>query len=232
MNIAIRSATVKGPKHHLDNKPNQDAILHRVWQQNWLMVVCDGMGSRSYADIGSRLACKAVYTTVRSCDFAIHERELAKMVYINWLALLKEIHIHPTDAATTCLFAWGNTSGAVRLFQLGDGAIYYQTETFGQVKVKPDDLFSNQTDTLGFSKSWRDWGYQMVYFTQPDHSIVLMTDGISDDLINEQDFLSTMVKTLKSKNFRQSKKYLRHELHHWQTPQHSDDKSIGLIYWK
>jgi hypothetical protein len=29
-----------------------------------------------------------------------------------------------------------------------------------------------------------------------------------------------MLRTLKGKNFRQAKKYLQHELHHWQTPQH------------
>ncbi|ENU33299.1 PP2C family serine/threonine-protein phosphatase [Acinetobacter parvus] len=232
MNIAICAATVKGPKHHRDGQPNQDAIFYRVWQQYWLMVVCDGMGSKPYAHLGSHLACKAVYATVKNCDFAIPERELAKMVYLKWLAYLKEIHIQPKDAATTCLFAWGDSLGAVRLFQLGDGAIYYQTETFGQVKVKADDLFSNQTDALGFSKSWQDWGYQMIYFTQAHHRVALMTDGMSDDLVDEQEFLATMVDILKGKNFRQAKKYLQHELHHWQTPKHSDDKSIGFIYWK
>lgn len=232
MGITICAATVKGPKHVRDGQPNQDAIFYRKWHQYWLMVVCDGMGSKPYAHVGSRLACKAVDAAVQSCDFYTPERDLAKMVYINWLRYLEENGIQPTDAATTCLFAWGHALGAVRLFQLGDGEIFYQTDSFGRVKIKSDHLFSNQTDALGFSKSWNDWGYKMIYFTHPSHSVVLMTDGISDDLVNEKDFLSTMVQVLKGKKFRQSKKYLQHELHHWQTPQHSDDKSIGLIYWK
>ncbi|MDM1018749.1 PP2C family serine/threonine-protein phosphatase [Acinetobacter sp. VNK23] len=232
MKLTIYSATVTGPRHRQANQPNQDAILHRIWSQHWLMVVCDGLGSKPFAHIGSHLACKAVHDTLRDCNFTLPERDIAKAVYRTWLGYLKQSNIHPTDAATTCLFAWGNALGEVRLFQLGDGAIYYQTQTFGQVLVKSDYLFSNQTNALGFSKRWEDWGYKMIYFTQPDHSIALMTDGISDDLVNEQDFLTTMLRTLKSKNFRQAKKYLQHELHHWQTPQHGDDKSIGLIYWK
>jgi len=59
-----------------------------------------------------------------------------------------------------------------------------------------------------------------------------MTDGVSDDLQNEQHFLSFLIKNAQLKNYRLMKKNIKNELLNWSTPQHSDDKSIGLICWK
>jgi len=169
---------------------------------------------------------------LKYCDFSLAEKEVAKKIYMYWLKLLKEKNILPTDAATTCLFAWGNRQGKVRLFQLGDGAIYYQSDNFGHVGVKSDDLFSNQTNALGYSKKWDDWAYKEINLTHQNHGIVLLTDGISDDLFNEQLFTSTLIQKATLQSVRRIKKYIQHELHHWPTPQHSDDKSIGIVFWK
>lgn len=127
---------------------------------------------------------------------------------------------------------WGNRQGKVRLFQLGDGAIYYQSDNFGHVGVKSDDLFSNQTNALGYSKSRDDWAYKEINLTHQNHGIILMTDGISEDLLNEQLFTSAIDSKSDIEQCKAIKKYIQHELIHWPTPQHSDDKSIGIIFWK
>lgn len=221
-----------GPRNLREKKLNQDAVMHRFWKNSWCIAVCDGMGSKPLSHIGSSLACQSVYEVLKHCDFSLAEKEVVKKIYLYWLKLLKEKNILPTDAATTCLFAWGNSQGNVRLFQLGDGAIYYQSDSFGHVGVKSDDLFSNQTNALGYSKKWDDWAYKEIYLTHKNHGIILMTDGISDDLLNEQLFTSTLIQKAKLHNVRRLKKYIQHELNHWPTPQHSDDKSIGIVFWK
>jgi len=223
---------VIGPRNLREKKPNQDAVMHRFWKKNWCIAVCDGMGSKPLSHIGSALACQSVCDVLKQLDFSLAEKEVAKKIYLHWLRLLKEKNILPTDAATTCLFAWGNREGEVRLFQLGDGAIYYQTESFGQVSLKSDDLFSNQTNALGYSKKWDDWAYKRIHLISPEHGIVLLTDGISDDLFNEQLFTSMLIEKATLQSVRRIKKYIKHELHHWPTPQHSDDKSIGIVFWK
>lgn len=221
-----------GPRNLREKKLNQDAVMHRFWKNNWCIAVCDGMGSKPLSHIGSSLACQSVYEVLKHCDFSLAEKEVAKKIYMYWLKLLKDKNILPTDAATTCLFAWGNRQGNVRLFQLGDGAIYYQSESFGHVGVKSDDLFSNQTNALGYSKKWDDWSYKEIDLTDPNHGIILMTDGISEDLLNEQLFTSMLIQKATLHSVRRLKKYIQHELIHWPTPQHSDDKSIGIVFWK
>lgn len=221
-----------GPRNLREKKLNQDAVMHRFWKNNWCIAVCDGMGSKPLSHIGSSLACQSVYEVLKHCDFSLAEKEVAKKIYMYWLKLLKDKNILPTDAATTCLFAWGNRQGNVRLFQLGDGAIYYQSESFGHVGVKSDDLFSNQTNALGYSKKWDDWSYKEIDLTDPNHGMILMTDGISEDLLNEQLFTSMLIQKATLHSVRRLKKYIQHELIHWPTPQHSDDKSIGIVFWK
>ncbi|OFE43971.1 PP2C family serine/threonine-protein phosphatase [Acinetobacter towneri] len=221
-----------GPRNLREKKLNQDAVMHRFWKNNWCIAVCDGMGSKPLSHIGSSLACQSVYEVLKHCDFSLAEKEVAKKIYMYWLKLLKDKNILPTDAATTCLFAWGNRQGNVRLFQLGDGAIYYQSESFGHVGVKSDDLFSNQTNALGYSKKWDDWSYKEIDLTDPNHGIILMTDGISEDLLNERRFTSALIQKATLHSVRRLKKYIQHELIHWPTPQHSDDKSIGIVFWK
>lgn len=232
MYLSLCSVSVIGPRNLREKKLNQDAVMHRFWKNNWCIAVCDGMGSKPLSHIGSSLACQSVYEVLKHCDFSLAEKEVAKKIYIYWLKLLKDKNILPTDAATTCLFAWGNRQGNVRLFQLGDGAIYYQSESFGHVGVKSDDLFSNQTNALGYSKKWDDWSYKEIDLTDPNHGIILMTDGISEDLLNEQLFTSMLIQKATLHSVRRLKKYIQHELIHWPTPQHSDDKSIGIVFWK
>ena len=232
MYLSLCSVSVIGPRNLREKKSNQDAVMHRFWNKNWCIAVCDGMGSKPLSHIGSTLACQSVCNVLKHCDFSLAEKEVAKKIYLHWLKLLKEKNILPCDAATTCLFAWGNGEGEVRLFQLGDGAIYYQTESFGHVSLKSDDLFSNQTNALGYSKKWDDWAYKKIHLTNKKHGIVLLTDGISDDLLNEQLFTSMLIQKAALRSVRQIKKYIKHELNHWSTPQHSDDKSIGIVFWK
>jgi len=232
MNVDTFTASVQGPKNMREGKKNQDAILKRVWKSEWLVVVCDGMGSKPYASIGSYLACQAVYNAVHSSNFDIPEKELVKKLYQNWLSYLQKIRpkIKTKDAATTCLFAWGDHSGKTRLLQLGDGAIFYQDNTFGSIHKKSDEMFGNETTALGYSTQWSDWQYQELCL-KAGSAIILMSDGISDDLDNPEEFMRFIQAKFSKTSPHQGKKYLTNELNHWQTPHHSDDKSIGIIIW-
>ena len=189
MKFVTYHASVRGPIHQRLGQPNQDAVLTRRWRRQWLMVVCDGMGSRPYADVGSKMACYAVRDTVLQSHFAISDRDLIQAVYKNWLDRLGSIK--PNDAITTCLFAWGLSTGETRLFQLGDGAIYLQ---------------------------------------KADQGVVLMTDGISDDLVGEESFLAELQPSLVKRSARMSKRWLVNQLMNWSTPHHTDDKTIAFIY--
>ena len=228
MKFVTYHASVRGPTHQRLGQPNQDAVLTRRWRRQWLMVVCDGMGSRPYADVGSKMACYAVRDTVLQSHFAISDRDLIQAVYKNWLDRLGSIK--PNDAITTCLFAWGLSTGETRLFQLGDGAIMYQTDHHVRLNQRPTQNFSNETTGLGLSRKYSDWITERIYLQKADQGVVLMTDGISDDLVGEESFLAELQPSLVKRSARMSKRWLVNQLMNWSTPHHTDDKTIAFIY--
>lgn len=230
MRFILRTASVRGPGHIASGLPNQDSSLIRTWGKSWLAVVSDGMGSRPLSHIGSRLACKAVLLATRQCAFDTPDRDLIECVYQNWLKLLDGIT--PNDAVATCLIAWGQISGECRLLQLGDGMVFCHNKTLGQLSQKPENNFGNETTGLGISRTFSDWSCLNTVLTHSGEGLVLVTDGISDDIENPEQFAPAVIASLRGKGARYGKRWMTRELENWPTPHHTDDKSIAVIYRK
>ncbi len=227
MKVTSLAVSVKGPGHIANGLPNQDACFVGKVNSGYLAVVCDGMGSRSKADIGAKQACRSVRAVVASSAFERDNRELIRDVYQHWLDNLKTID--PTQAVTTCLFVWLGHNGRLRTFQLGDGVI--MTVPYGVVtKAAESQSFGNQTTGLGFAKKFSDW--QVTSQTlKPGEAVILMSDGISDDLLPsmELDFANTIIQRCHRYGLRRRKSWLKNELVDWATPHHLDDKTLALL---
>lgn len=224
MRINSLNISVRGPLHILEGKPNQDATLIKTVSTGWLAVVCDGMGSKPFSGKGATLGCKAVFDTVKANSFAIDAKDLIKSIYQLWLSYLG--HTKPTDAVTTCLFCWVSHSGDARFFQLGDGKIITSKI---QTTNETSTGFSNETTGLGKSTKFSDWKVSTQNLAQIEF-VALLTDGISEDIQPgmETDFVSHICTSISGKSKRQIKTWLKDELKNWATPNHTDDKSIGL----
>ena len=220
----LTGASVIGPGHILEGTPNQDAFLNRQLHGGFLSVVCDGMGSKPSSHKGSRLACRAVHDVIRSAEFSIDSRFLIDCIYSRWLTLLEGLP--QKDAVTTCLICWGDATGAVRYFQLGDGRIIAP----GLVYEEEGANFGNETTGLGVSTKPSDWCMGEFGLGQ-GQGIVMMTDGISEDLEPgcEDELLAALIRSLKGGSPRRGKKSLIAELHDWPTPNHLDDKTISVV---
>jgi serine/threonine protein phosphatase PrpC len=212
-----------GPGHLLDGSPNQDAYMTRKLARGFLLVVCDGMGSKPLSHIGSTMACQAVHEIIDGANFLTDSREIIGGIYRRWLQLLGSID--PKDSVTTCLFCWGDGNGSVRSFQLGDGLILARDLALPEIRSG----FGNETTGLGISKNYSDW-VAGEFHLGPGDAAVLMTDGISEDLAagSEVQLLNAMQDSFHTMSSRRVKKQLQKELIGWPTPNHLDDKTIAL----
>ncbi|MEO1940462.1 MAG: protein phosphatase 2C domain-containing protein [Candidatus Thioglobus sp.] len=225
VNIQQISVSVIGPGHLLSGQPNQDSVLVKSVPTGWLAVVCDGMGSKSHADLGSKLACRAVFNIIKKAKFTIDSKELIKLFYQQWLNSLGNVNAN--DAVTTCLICWLSHQGELRTFQLGDGLIL----TSQTVHEHGDsNNFGNITTGLGKSRKFSDWQVTQQQLSKGD-VIALMTDGISEDINQgvEMEFVNAISKSIKGKSIRQAKTWLKNEFKTWATPNHTDDKSLALL---
>ena len=225
VNVQQISVSVIGPGHLLNAQPNQDAVLVKSVPTGWLAVVCDGMGSRSHADFGSKLACRAAFNIIKKVKFTIESKELITLIYQQWLESLGRVKAN--DAVTTCLICWLTHQGELRTFQLGDGLILTSKKKLEHID---SNNFGNVTTGLGKSRKFSDWQVTQQKLSKGD-VIALMTDGISEDINQgvEMEFVNAISERIKGKSIRQAKTWLKNEFKTWATPNHTDDKSLAIL---
>lgn len=230
MGVRLRGASVRGPGHARGGLPNQDALMLRHWRRSWFAVVSDGMGSRPSASVGARAACQAARVAIRQLPFDVDDSTLVTAIDTHWQALLADRHIAPADAVATCLLAWGQADGRFRLAQLGDGLILGKPTPAHGVSVKGLQDFANETIGLGLAGGLPDWRFAQGQLSAPGDALLLMTDGISEDLGPTDGLVPSVVRALRRRGARAANALLSRELNDWPTRHHQDDKTIAIAY--
>lgn len=227
MRLFAVGASVRGPAHEQDGTPNQDALSVRRRGKGCCVSVADGLGSRRFSHSGSKKAVQLVR------EFSIYKKSLARtevapLLSSTWRAAFNN---HYDDYETTCLWALVNGDGQGVLGQVGDGLVLMRCEGEFRVLTDQRDGFGNQTTTLAQAESVGASSAD-VTLALPGDGVLLMTDGISDDLIPEQlePFFDAIYRRQKRCSKRRMKRWLETELRNWSTPRHGDDKTIASIF--
>lgn len=221
-------ASVVGPRHRAQRRPNEDCWLGARGAFGTLVVVSDGLGSRSDARKGSRMACRAVLTAVRAWHKAGEDEldELLGRIQPLWLRLIAPSRAD--DCAATCLFALSDSDGKVHMAAIGDGlALLRKADGLEWVVGPRTDGFSNETDALGLTSSWT-----LRSFTFKGGDVaVLATDGVADDLLPHRigDFVQWLMDDFAPLPPAPRWRALQRELKNWPTPLHSDDKTLVVL---
>lgn len=231
--LSAVGTSVVGPLHAEAGEPCQDACGVRGWRGGWIACVADGLGSRPRSGDGARCAVRvAMQVLWRETDHRLEMRELATRIYRDWLRAVGPDRAD--GAATTLLMAACNAQGHVRTWQLGDGLILIRSH--GQVRVltPPRSGFGNETRAMGIDRGWSAWSTHDFELSQPGDQVALMTDGVADDLDERSlhAFPQALHRHISGLSRRRARRLLTHELTHWGTPGHSDDKSLALIFKK
>ena len=159
-------------------------------------------------------------------------RELATRIYRAWLRVIGPDRAD--DAATTLLIAACTAQGHVRTWQLGDGMVLIRSHGEVRVLTPPRSGFGNETRAMGIDRAWSAWSTHEFELSQPGDQVILMTDGVADDLDERAlpAFPQALHRRISSLSRRKGRRWLTNELIHWATPGHSDDKSLALIFKK
>ncbi|NKJ47199.1 hypothetical protein CIC12_10680 [Burkholderia sp. SG-MS1] len=227
--LRATGATVIGPGHRLDATSNQDAVRIRGERGGWFAAVADGLGSRARSRVGSRLAVRLAQRAWRADDAAPDARASIQHFYQSWLRTLPS---SPGDFATTVLAARCGADGVCHLIQLGDGlALYRAAGVFGVLSGARAG-FGNETEALGVTKSFSAWRTARIALSEPGDGVMLMTDGIADDLRPERlgAFFDHLHAQARARSRRAGRRWLERQLEAWPTALHNDDKSIALIF--
>lgn len=228
-------ASVIGPLHVKAGIPNQDYWMARRYKWGNVVVVSDGLGSKAHSDHGSKAACLAVIEAAKRFQKNPNTDvvDILRLIHANWLV---NIAPYPSSkCSATCLFAV-QIEGTITLGRLGDGMIAALGETDDNHLILSDDKqdsFSNYTNSLQQDFKPEQWETEMIDSSRCN-AVVLCTDGISDDLLPEKQFIfaqaiySAYVDLKPVARNRDVKRWLNE----WPVPHHSDDKTIACLFKK
>ena len=223
--------SVKGP----DKEENQDAVGVIDHKDYLLMVVADGLGSVSDSAFGSATAIKAVKRAV--VEFRKLESSksdfLVQLITFYWRLFVQDMDKELSECGSTCLFAYLNKQEKRMVTgQLGDGLIFLKSRSDIQVTPTSSSDF-NLTKNLSSARK-KDWLVREMEITQEGFDLILLTDGISEDIQESKvpDFLEVLKQELTDKNPQASYWYLKKLLSNWPTKYHRDDKSICIAWEK
>lgn len=227
MRLLAAGASVCGPAHRQDGEPNQDALGVYGLRGGWCAVVADGLGSRPHSHLGSRKAVNLLRQLMRGAR-PPSAAEVAPALRKAWLDYFGKGY---RDYETTCLWASVDVAGRGLVGQVGDGLLLVRSAGVFSVLSTPRIGYSNHTSTLA-QRDPAEFCSAEIALTQPGDGVLMMTDGIADDLIPEQLelFFDAIYWRMLHNSRRRISRWLKQELNGWSTPQHSDDKSLAGIF--
>ena len=226
----VTGGSVRGPAHVRDGSPCQDAWLAAADPECAFAVVCDGMGSRPFARDGARAATRAARRAWRlwrrsPCG---GPEDLVRLLEVLWRLELG--NVPPAEACTTCLVYAEDIHGRAIITQLGDGLIARRAED-GATSAHPTHALGfGMTHALGTPHTLADWSMALVPPLRPGESLILASDGVSEDLKRDRlgDLMSWLRGELSSRP--RSFHWLRRELHRWPVAHHGDDKTLVMMW--
>lgn len=225
----IGYASVRGMLHESDNIPNQDAYSVKRYRFGTILVVSDGLGLKKHSDIGSKAVGRAVDSAVQIWNGYIEKdiRLLLPLIVSIW-----NMEIFPysqKDCGATCLFAVVANDGHVYLGQLGDGSIYISIDDELQLVKEKEDDFTNLTVCMGEFLSYSEWSLKDIYVGNKSFGIVLMTDGVSETIVDEkkEDFIKLLFKRLSEcENLPKRNNLIYKILSEWNPVSAGDDRTL------
>ena len=170
--------------HAAENINNQDDYAVRRYNFGTVLVLSDGLGTKPFADVGSKAACKAVCKAIQIWN-QYEDKDIRLLLPLIQSLWMMEIYPHTyNECSCTCLFVYITKEKNIYVGQLGDGEIYIEVDSVMHCVHEKADEFSNLTDCLGIS-SFDKWTIHK-YHAQSRVNIAMMTDGISETLIAEK----------------------------------------------
>ncbi|WP_104712959.1 PP2C family serine/threonine-protein phosphatase [Helicobacter cetorum] len=227
------SGSCIGGYHVQKNMPNQDSFLTEHHSGISLAVVCDGLGSKKFSHIGSsaltKAVKKAVIEKIESVDFddlALLEKQILKF----YLEGIKPYEFE--DCLSTLLIAIV-LKNQIIIGRVGDGMIMLLGK---QNQILEESKIGEKNKTIPFGYGSITWS---IYKTQDVESIFLCSDGISEELENNQKigFVQALMQEYQDKSKQEAEQDINQWLKDYPPPtpnnkygnKYSDDKTFVLL---
>lgn len=166
---------------------NQDSYLSKPYKDGYIIVVSDGMGSKSLSHFGSKCICESVYDVISNYTFDLDLISFKDVIYAcheEWRKRLSDYDIKQCYATLLVAVIREKTIKAARL---GDGFLaIYADEKVTCLYDKKENYFANETDCL--KENLEREKIEMIEIEYSNfQGAVLCTDGVEIGIMQEED---------------------------------------------
>ena len=244
--ITVSAVTLMGQKHHNRGVPCEDSSIAVQRDGVSCVVVCDGAGSKQYthARFGSKSACDTISDLLIDHFDALYNenREAAvramviAAIHVGFANLMEQYKLDKLERLSCTLLFCAVKDRRMLIGHLGDGLIAGVSHS----GVHPVTMPQNEKDgTTFFVTVPHAADYLRIVKTTIDdyHGIALMTDGVQDNVYDENTGLvkpvvARMVESA-AKGREQSETEIKDILSKYivGSSNNSDDASFGIVFF-
>lgn len=177
--------SIMGSYHNV----NQDSFLCKPYKDGYIMVVSDGMGSKSLSHLGSKCICECVYDVVSNYAFDLDVISFKDIIYAcheEWKKRLSDFDIKQCYVTLLVAVIRKKTIKAARL---GDGFLAIYAD--GKVTClydKKENYFANETDCLKENLDREKIEIVKIEYSKYQGA-VSCTDGVEIGTMQEKDII-------------------------------------------
>lgn len=183
--VIFGGISIMGSYHNV----NQDSFLCKPYKDGYIMVVSDGMGSKSLSHLGSKCICECVYDVVSNYAFDLDVISFKDIIYAcheEWKKRLSDFDIKQCYATLLVAVIRKKTIKAARL---GDGFLAIYAD--GKVRClydKKENYFANETDCLKENLDREKIEIVKIEYSKYQGA-VSCTDGVEIGTMQEKDII-------------------------------------------
>lgn len=220
-----------GADHQKKNTPNQDAANFVIADDDFVLVVSDGVGSCPKAEIGSKAAVSAVeniFAGIKKKRLRIDLPAIADQIIVEWYKLLGPEAPDDCCATLKAAMKFGNR---LLLFSIGDGLLAVTSGGMSACSPMENNLFTNQTMCLNAAAKVTDfWTLEFVLDTYIPFAILACSDGVANGIQEgrEMDLVREIETGISSSELQGELEALLVDLAEFSF----DDKTVGVVKYE
>lgn len=177
--------SLKGDYHDT----NQDCFLTKEYEDGYILVVSDGMGSKKMSQFGSKTICEAVYEVISNKHINLDLYSFKDVLYMCHEEWKKRLYLYDISQCYATMLVVVVANNKIRAGRLGDGFIgIYTNQGVECLFDKKDDYFANETDCL-----CEQFGREKLEVVEIDYEsffgVVACTDGIEVGMMQEPELI-------------------------------------------
>lgn len=220
-----------GVSHRINGVPNQDAADYVSINEDFALVVSDGVGSCKKAEIGSAAAVEAVKRVFLSLQGKLLPSvltEITSRIIDEWKLLLAEAN--PDDCCAT-LKAAMKLGDKLLLISVGDGLLAVSSSKITCCVPTDNTLFTNQTQCLNSSIKEADfWTSVFKLDICIPYVVFACSDGVSNGIQEgrEMDLIKEIEIQITASELQSELEALLVDISEYS----SDDRTVGVVKYE